>query len=356
MQQLQQGIGQIASANTEAGFVNLTTRAELGQLLYFMEGDRRILCRITWITSSRVGGTSGRITFLDTPRRPPRMGTDLFLQPVQTDSGIYFTVGTDTWERPVSFRLQALFKNVLVAGKTQGGKTHLAIVIAEELIRLKVPHLIIDTQDEFTGLIDKFPDNVVVTRKFSELIETLRSRKTVIVSLMAKTEEEKLRIVADLIWKLKQAKEKTYKDDPKYYPPIIVTIDEAELYAPTAGRFPLSGACRAAIESFVKRDVKFGLGTILLSQRPAALQADVRTQCNSGVFFLLDDTASLSVIKRLGFVTRFDADSIPRLQQGEAFSTGKIVPGPVKFKVRDITVKRTKNLNFEDLLYPAGMG
>lgn len=264
-------------------------------------------------------------------------------------------MGLDTWGRTVSFRLNAMFKNVLVAGKTQSGKTHLAIVMAEELIRLRVPHLILDSEDECLGLQEKFPGHVVLGKAFPDITEALQKRKTVIVPLMGRSVVDKADLVNIIITKLKKEKERSYRRNPTLYPPILVTLDEAEVYAPGNHVSVPSAPCRRTIEDLVKRGVKFGLGTVLLSQRPKMLDLDVRSQCNSGVFFLLDDDSSLNTIRTLGYVTRFDTDTIVRLQQGESFTTGQIVPGPVRFKVRDITVKRTKNVDFEDLLYPGGM-
>ncbi len=354
MQQVEQQVGSVNSATNRAAYCRLIPQVEQGQVLYFFEAKQKINCRVTSIYTSPFKGTNGRLLFMGQVRKPPRMGTELYWAPTQPERGVYLPIGIDTWDQPVSFRLNAMFRNVLVTGKTSAGKSHVCIVMAEELIKLRVPHLIFDTQNEFTGLIEKHPDRIALTTNFNEILDAIRQRKTIIVQLMGTPVYEKAIIIHQLVTKLQQTKERSYKRTPTLYPPLLITLDEAELFAPSNYSAIPHKACRYTLENLVKRGVKFGLGTILLSQRPPMLDFDIRSQCNSAIIFLLDDVGSLKMVRTLGYISRFDTDIVRQLHQGECLATGAIVPNPVKIKVRDITVKRAKNVDFEDLLYPEG--
>mgnify|MGYP001576747946 CR=1 FL=1 len=348
---MEQQIGTIVSSSTTVGYCQFTPLVRQGSTIYYREGTKKIACRITYLYSSPYKGILGHISFLDQLNRPPKVGTQLFMDgTTKTEAGVYIEIGKDNWEQPVYLRLNAIFRNLLIAGKTTSGKTHAAIVIAEELVRLKVPHIIFDTQDEFVGLKEKFPGDVVATAKFREVIAAVKARKTILVRMMGMAEADKAEVVADIVSELRSLKEVSYKRNPKTIPPCLITLDEAELFAPASYSNVISSKCRRILEGLVKRGVKFGLGTILLSQRPPMLDFDLRSQSNSLLCFLLDDPGSLKIVKMLSYVTRYDGNVIRTLQQGECLAIGAIVPKPVKAKVRDITIRRTKSQNFEQLL------
>lgn len=348
---MEQQIGAIVSSSTTVGYCQFTPLVRQGSTIYYREGTKKIACRITYLYSSPYKGILGHISFLDQLNRPPKVGTQLFMDgATKTEAGVYIEIGKDNWEQPVYLRLNAIFRNLLIAGKTTSGKTHAAMVLAEELVRLKVPHLIFDTQNEFSGLMEKFPSDTVATEKFREVLTALKHRKTVLVQMMGMAEVDKATLVADIVSKLRALKEVMYKKNPKTIPPCLITLDEAELFAPASYSNVLSKVARHTLEGLVKRGVKFGLGTILLSQRPPMLDFDLRSQSNSLLCFLLDDPGSLKIIRQLGYVTHYDINVIRNLQQGECLAIGAIVPKPVKAKVRDITVRRTKSENFEQLL------
>jgi hypothetical protein len=351
MENNQPQIGTIISASTTTASCQFVASMRTGEVIYFHYGKAKVPAKVVYLYNSPHRGLVGNVVFLDQVKAPPAASTALFLDgSTRSAPGVYIEVGKDTFDNIVTLRLNAIFRNLLMTGKTQSGKTHAAIVLAEEFIRLKVPNVIFDTQNEFTGLSEKFGDQVELYAdnvRAAKLLTTIRQRKTAIISMMGMAEKEKMRIVADLLWAIYKAKEQSYTKDAKFYPPVILTVDEIELYAPTHLGDP---QCANAIENVLKRGAKFGIGSLLISQRLPNLDPDVRSQCNSAMMFLLDDPGSINTIRLLAYVTRYDIAQVRALNQGECVITGAIVPNPIKVKVREIQVHRTKNVDFEQLL------
>ncbi|MGB9742111.1 MAG: ATP-binding protein [candidate division WOR-3 bacterium] len=115
--------------------------------------------------------------------------------------------------------------------------------------------------------------------------------------------------------------------------PILVVLEEAHNYVPSRsdGRFT---AARTAVERLTKEGRKYGIGMIVVSQRPKELSETVLSQCNTFIAMRLTNPEDQDYVRRLvpdslaGLM-----DMLPALRTGEALILGEAVPMPTRILV-----------------------
>jgi len=111
--------------------------------------------------------------------------------------------------------------------------------------------------------------------------------------------------------------------------PIIVAIEEAHVYAPETYT-----PSKDIIEKMAKEGRKFGIGLIIVSQRPRELSQTLLAQC--GTLFALrtvNPSDQLHIQRSLEDVTQTVLNSLPSLGTGEAVISGPAVPIPCIVKI-----------------------
>jgi len=255
--------------------------------------------------------------------------------------------------------INPLFGHALVAGMTTAGKTHTLIVLAEELGPLGVPCLIIDPQGEFIHLptIDREKYIVVEDLRIEDLISHMQHKQIVVYNLLGYTKKTKISRTSELLQELMMAKERDYQQASEdirllQLPPILIIIDEADIFAPNFIKGSGEGAREsvAPIVDLLERGAKFGLGTIVATQRITRLDIDVRSQCNSAIVFRMIDAGSVQVIHNIDYIPKEEILRIRGLEQGEAIIAGRLVKRTRRVKIRDIKTPRAKHRDFEKML------
>ncbi len=115
--------------------------------------------------------------------------------------------------------------------------------------------------------------------------------------------------------------------------PILLVLEEAHNYVPNRpdGRFT---AARSAVERLAKEGRKYGVGLILVSQRPKELSETVLSQCNTFITMRLTNPADQDYVRRLvpdslaGLL-----NTLPALRTGEALIVGDSVAMPTRMMV-----------------------
>lgn len=122
---------------------------------------------------------------------------------------------------------------------------------------------------------------------------------------------------------------------PGYRHPIALFCDEAHLYIPE--RNQAGGTGEIAVEIFeriAKEGRKYGVGLVVISQRPSEVNRTVLSQCNNLVAMRLTNGDDQSVVRRLlpdslgGF-----GDLLPVLDTGEALVVGDSSLLPTRVRV-----------------------
>jgi DNA helicase HerA-like ATPase len=116
--------------------------------------------------------------------------------------------------------------------------------------------------------------------------------------------------------------------------PVALFCDEAHLYIPQDAT---SGAAENAIATFeriAKEGRKYGVGLVVISQRPAEVNRTVVSQCNNLIAMRLTNGEDQAVVRRLlpdslgGF-----GDLLPVLDTGEALVVGDAILLPTRIRI-----------------------
>jgi DNA helicase HerA-like ATPase len=115
--------------------------------------------------------------------------------------------------------------------------------------------------------------------------------------------------------------------------PILLVLEEAHNYVPSRSDARFTAA-RAAVERLTKEGRKYGIGMIVVSQRPKELSETVLSQCNTFISMRLTNPEDQDYVRRLvpdslaGLMAM-----LPALRTGEALIVGEAVPMPVRMLV-----------------------
>lgn len=123
--------------------------------------------------------------------------------------------------------------------------------------------------------------------------------------------------------------------------PIALVCDEAHLYIPA--RTEASAVNEAAVNNFeriAKEGRKYGVGLVVVSQRPSEVSRTVLSQCNNYVAMRLTNAEDQAVVRRLlpdslgGF-----SDLLPILDIGEALVVGDCSMLPSRIRIEEPKTK-----------------
>ena len=147
-------------------------------------------------------------------------------------------------------------------------------------------------------------------------------------------------------YKLHQTREQREKD------PVLFVCEEAHRYVPNRGDAQYEVA-QSAIRRIAREGRKYGLGLMLVSQRPSDIEGTVISQCNSWVVLRLSNSADQEHVARflpdsLAGMTKM-LSSLPRQ---EALFVGEATAIPAKIKLR--TLEKCQLPNSNDISFAAG--
>lgn len=132
-------------------------------------------------------------------------------------------------------------------------------------------------------------------------------------------------------YKLWQTREERERD------PILIVCEEAHRYVPDTGLAEYQSA-QKAIRRIAKEGRKYGIGLMLVSQRPADVERTVLSQCNSWFVMRLTNATDQD------YVTRFLPDSLaglarllPSLSRQEAVFVGEAAAVPARIVIRSLS-------------------
>lgn len=116
--------------------------------------------------------------------------------------------------------------------------------------------------------------------------------------------------------------------------PVALFCDEAHLYIPDRATSGAAENSIAVFERIAKEGRKYGVGLVVISQRPAEVNRTVVSQCNNLISMRLTNGDDQSVVRRLlpdslgGF-----GDLLPILDTGEALVVGDAILLPTRVRV-----------------------
>ena len=122
--------------------------------------------------------------------------------------------------------------------------------------------------------------------------------------------------------------------------PLLVVMDEAHRFIPKGG----ATAAHRTLSMIAKEGRKYGIGLMLVSQRPSEMDSDVTSQFGSLIALRISNTTDRSQVAAavpddLGGLI----DLLPSLRTGEAVIIGDIVPIPSRVRIRKARKKLMGN-------------
>ncbi len=147
-------------------------------------------------------------------------------------------------------------------------------------------------------------------------------------------------------YKLHQSREEREND------PILLVCEEAHRYVPNRGEAQYAAA-QESIRRIAREGRKYGIGLMLVSQRPADIESTVLSQCNSWLVLRLTNGADQE------HVGKFLPDTLsglikllPSLPRREALFVGEAAALPAR--IRLLNVPENKRPKSEDISFAEG--
>jgi DNA helicase HerA-like ATPase len=119
--------------------------------------------------------------------------------------------------------------------------------------------------------------------------------------------------------------------------PILIACEEAHRYVPNQGEAQYKEA-QESIRRIAKEGRKYGIGLMLISQRPSDVESTVLSQCNTWIVLRLTNSKDQEHVARflpdnLSGLTRI----LPSLTRREAIFVGEAAALPSRIKIRELT-------------------
>lgn len=118
--------------------------------------------------------------------------------------------------------------------------------------------------------------------------------------------------------------------------PVVFVCEEAHRYVPDRGEAEYASA-QTAIRRIAREGRKYGIGLMLVSQRPADIESTVISQCGTWLVLRLTNAADQQHVSRflpdgLSGMTKV----LPNLAQQEAIFVGEGASMPARVRIRDL--------------------
>lgn len=119
--------------------------------------------------------------------------------------------------------------------------------------------------------------------------------------------------------------------------PTLVVYEEAHNYISRTGQGAYGEAC-GSVERIAKEGRKFGVGTLVVSQRPSELSETLLSQCNTFLCMRLANSVDKNhVVALLPDSMQMLTDVLPALPRGQVMAIGQATKMPVRLAVHKIT-------------------
>ena len=112
--------------------------------------------------------------------------------------------------------------------------------------------------------------------------------------------------------------------------PILMVYEEAHSYLPKGGSNQfVQGYSSSAVRRICKEGRKYGIGALIISQRPSDLDSSILSQCGTFITLRLSSSDDQSIIRSsIPDNSSGLADSLPSLRTGEAIVIGEAIKIP----------------------------
>ncbi len=118
--------------------------------------------------------------------------------------------------------------------------------------------------------------------------------------------------------------------------PVLVVLEEAHNFAPAQARTEAEKRSITTTRQIAQEGRKFGVGLVIISQRPSRLDETTLSQCNSFVIMRMVNPADQSFVKRvIETLGEDESKLLPDLDVGEALLSGQFINFPVLVRMKE---------------------
>jgi len=118
--------------------------------------------------------------------------------------------------------------------------------------------------------------------------------------------------------------------------PVLLVLEEAHNFAPAKAMTPAEQRAITTTKQIAQEGRKFGVGLILISQRPSRLDETTLSQCNSYIVMRMVNPADQTYVRRVvESLAEDEARLLPDLDVGEAILSGQLINFPVLVRMKE---------------------
>jgi Helicase HerA, central domain len=118
--------------------------------------------------------------------------------------------------------------------------------------------------------------------------------------------------------------------------PVLLLLEEAHNFVPGRANTPAEERSITTTKQIAQEGRKFGVGLILISQRPSRLDETTLSQCNSYIIMRLVNPADQNFVRKvIESLGEDEASMLPDLDVGEALLSGQLINFPVLVRVKE---------------------
>jgi DNA helicase HerA-like ATPase len=117
--------------------------------------------------------------------------------------------------------------------------------------------------------------------------------------------------------------------------PVLMLLEEAHNFVPARANTPAEENSIATTKQIAQEGRKFGVGLILISQRPSRLDETTLSQCNSFIIMRLVNPADQNFVRKvIESLGEDEAKMLPDLDVGEVLLSGQLINFPVLVRIK----------------------
>ncbi|MEL4305276.1 ATP-binding protein [Methanococcoides sp. LMO-2] len=183
------------------------------------------------------------------------------------------------------------------------------------------------------SVLEDIRDSDLLSSSSTSLEELMQKGKAAVIDFKGVSPDFQSMIVAQLCGALFEARKMNA------IPPGMLVVEEAHNFAPERGFSKTASS--EVLRTIASEGRKFGLGMMVISQRPARIDKNVLSQCGTQVIMKVTNPNDLkSISKGLEGVNSFVEDELMRLPPGVAMLVSNDIERPV---LVDIRVRKSKH-------------
>ncbi len=183
------------------------------------------------------------------------------------------------------------------------------------------------------SLLEDIRDSDLLSSSPTSLEELMQKGKAAVIDFKGVAPDLQSMIVAQLCSALFEARKMNA------IPPGMLVVEEAHNFAPERGFSKTASS--EVLRTIASEGRKFGLGMLVISQRPARIDKNVLSQCGTQIIMKVTNPNDLkSISKGLEGVNSFVEDELMRLPPGVAMLVSNDIERPVLIDVR---VRKSKH-------------